>query len=371
MTGVLLQVDDLAVEFDTPKGPLRAVRGVSFQVGEGETLAIVGESGSGKSVTAHTLMGLVPPRARIVSGRVTIEGRDVTGLSDEELRRTPRRANRDDLPGPAERAEPVADRGLPDRRDVPPRTAASAARRPGAVAVEPAWSEVGHPGRRAAPGRLPAPVLRRHAPAGDDRDGARLRPAAAHRRRADHRAGRHRAGADPGLLRQLQRATRHWRCMLITHDLGVVAEPPTGSRSCTRAASSRRAPSPRCSSARRTRTRRACCERCRAGDGASAAGGRSPASPRPAGAARPAAPSIRAARSPAAAAGKSSPELLRAGGRAGQRGATSPQEVMTAVHAESGEPLPASVARPGDQLPVTPRASVGVDARRRSGPSPA
>ncbi|GGP04125.1 ABC transporter ATP-binding protein [Nonomuraea glycinis] len=86
MTGVLLQVDDLAVEFDTPKGPLRAVRGVSFQVGEGETLAIVGESGSGKSVTAHTLMGLVPLRARIVSGRVTIEGRDVTGLSDKEWR---------------------------------------------------------------------------------------------------------------------------------------------------------------------------------------------------------------------------------------------------------------------------------------------
>ncbi|MDR8412398.1 ABC transporter ATP-binding protein [Nonomuraea sp. 3-1Str] len=78
----LLEVEDLAVEFDTPRGPLRAVRGVSFQVGECETLAIVGESGSGKSVTAHTLMGLTPLLARVAGGRVTIEGRDVVGLPD-------------------------------------------------------------------------------------------------------------------------------------------------------------------------------------------------------------------------------------------------------------------------------------------------
>ncbi|WP_406311386.1 ABC transporter ATP-binding protein [Streptosporangium sp. NBC_01639] len=82
----LLEVDGLAVEFDTPKGPLRAVRGVSFQVNEGETLAIVGESGSGKSVTAQTLLGLVPLRARIAAGRVAIEGRDVTELPEREWR---------------------------------------------------------------------------------------------------------------------------------------------------------------------------------------------------------------------------------------------------------------------------------------------
>ncbi|MFC5823419.1 ATP-binding cassette domain-containing protein, partial [Nonomuraea insulae] len=80
----LLRVEDLAVEFDTPRGPLRAVRGVSFEVGECETLAIVGESGSGKSVTAQTLMGLVPLNARVTGGRVEIEGRDVVGLPDDE-----------------------------------------------------------------------------------------------------------------------------------------------------------------------------------------------------------------------------------------------------------------------------------------------
>ncbi|MGW0807768.1 ABC transporter ATP-binding protein [Nonomuraea sp. NPDC002799] len=82
----LLRVEDLAVEFDTPRGPLRAVRGVSFEVGACETLAIVGESGSGKSVTAQTLMGLVPLNARITGGRVEIEGRDVVGLPDAEWR---------------------------------------------------------------------------------------------------------------------------------------------------------------------------------------------------------------------------------------------------------------------------------------------
>ncbi|MEO3789409.1 ABC transporter ATP-binding protein [Nonomuraea sp. B10E15] len=80
----LLEVEDLAVEFDTPAGPLRAVRGVSFEVDECETLAIVGESGSGKSVTAQALMGLVPQSARIAGGRVSIEGRDVAGLSGRE-----------------------------------------------------------------------------------------------------------------------------------------------------------------------------------------------------------------------------------------------------------------------------------------------
>ncbi|MCG5212985.1 ABC transporter ATP-binding protein [Streptosporangium sp. KLBMP 9127] len=79
-------MDGLAVEFDTRKGPLRAVRGVSFHVEACETLAIVGESGSGKSVTAQALLGLVPSRARITAGSIAIEGRDVTGLSDAEWR---------------------------------------------------------------------------------------------------------------------------------------------------------------------------------------------------------------------------------------------------------------------------------------------
>ena len=84
---MLLDVKELAVDFSTPKGILQAVRGISFQLDEGEVLGIVGESGSGKSVTAHTLLKLVPGNGRIRSGRIDYRGRSVLDLPQEELRR--------------------------------------------------------------------------------------------------------------------------------------------------------------------------------------------------------------------------------------------------------------------------------------------
>jgi peptide/nickel transport system ATP-binding protein/oligopeptide transport system ATP-binding protein len=82
----LLTVDDLKVSFATEDGVVRAVDGVSFQLTAGEILAIVGESGSGKSVTAQTITGLTrAPNARI-SGSVTYRGRELNGLDDDQLR---------------------------------------------------------------------------------------------------------------------------------------------------------------------------------------------------------------------------------------------------------------------------------------------
>ncbi len=82
----VLSVDNLVVEFATYGGTVQAVRGVSYQVFEGETLAIVGESGCGKSVTVQALMGLVPmPPGRIVSGSAKLLGRDLIGLSQAQL----------------------------------------------------------------------------------------------------------------------------------------------------------------------------------------------------------------------------------------------------------------------------------------------
>tara|TARA_B100000586_G_scaffold81723_1_gene57684 strand:- start:1700 stop:2746 length:1047 start_codon:yes stop_codon:yes gene_type:complete len=76
----VLEVEDLAVEFDTYGGVVKAVRGVGFKVEQGETLAIVGESGCGKSVTVQSMMGLIPmPPGRITSGTARLRGREVLG----------------------------------------------------------------------------------------------------------------------------------------------------------------------------------------------------------------------------------------------------------------------------------------------------
>ena len=82
----LLDVSDLRTYFATREGDVRAVDGVSFEVEPGKTLGIVGESGCGKSVTALSIMGLIPkPPARIVSGSIVFEGKDLTRLREREL----------------------------------------------------------------------------------------------------------------------------------------------------------------------------------------------------------------------------------------------------------------------------------------------
>jgi oligopeptide/dipeptide ABC transporter ATP-binding protein len=82
----LLEVDDLHTYFHTREGVVRAVDGVSFTLERGKTLGIVGESGCGKSVTALSIMGLIPkPPARIEQGSVTFGGRELTRLSEREL----------------------------------------------------------------------------------------------------------------------------------------------------------------------------------------------------------------------------------------------------------------------------------------------
>ena len=76
----LLKVDNLQVDFQTYGGVVQAVRGVSFEVMPGQTLAIVGESGCGKSVTVQSLLGLIPmPPGRIHQGTATLKGRDILG----------------------------------------------------------------------------------------------------------------------------------------------------------------------------------------------------------------------------------------------------------------------------------------------------
>jgi peptide/nickel transport system ATP-binding protein len=87
MPEALLRVDDLRTHFFTLDGVTRAVDGVSLSVEAGETLGVVGESGCGKSVTALSIMRLLPPKlGRVVSGAIRFDGRDLLALSEAEMR---------------------------------------------------------------------------------------------------------------------------------------------------------------------------------------------------------------------------------------------------------------------------------------------
>ena len=88
MSEPLLQVRDLITAFDTDAGLIRAVDQVSFDIARGKTLGIVGESGCGKSVTAMSLVRLLPqPAGKILQGEVLFKGRDLTRLKPEEIRK--------------------------------------------------------------------------------------------------------------------------------------------------------------------------------------------------------------------------------------------------------------------------------------------
>ena len=86
MTAPLLQVRDLHTRFLTDDGPVQAVNGVSFDVHEGESLGIVGESGCGKSVTALSIMGLVPEPGRVTGGEIRFRGDDLLRMRPEDVR---------------------------------------------------------------------------------------------------------------------------------------------------------------------------------------------------------------------------------------------------------------------------------------------
>ncbi|MGI5430767.1 dipeptide/oligopeptide/nickel ABC transporter permease/ATP-binding protein [Streptomyces sp. CA-179760] len=82
-----LVVEDLSVDVRTPAGPVHVVRGVSFAVRSGETLALLGESGCGKSMTAHAVAGLLDPVAEVVGGQVRLDGENLLGLGARARRR--------------------------------------------------------------------------------------------------------------------------------------------------------------------------------------------------------------------------------------------------------------------------------------------
>ena len=209
--GLLLEVEDLYVEFHTPRRRRHARSTASRSTcDQGETLAILGESGSGKSVTAQAIMGILDmPPAVIPDGHDPLLRPGPALDAARSSAGDPRPGDLDDLPGRPVLAEPGLPGRLADRRDVPDRTGAS--NKSDALAAGHRAHGAGpDPGRARARQGLPAPVLRRHAPAHHDRDGHRARPGGAHRRRADHRPRRHRPGADHGAARRSSRRSARW-----------------------------------------------------------------------------------------------------------------------------------------------------------------
>ena len=82
----LLQVKNLVVEFPSRHGTLRALDGISFDIAPGEILGVVGESGAGKSLTGASIIGLLEPPGRIASGSITLQGERIDQLSNDQMR---------------------------------------------------------------------------------------------------------------------------------------------------------------------------------------------------------------------------------------------------------------------------------------------
>ena len=176
----LLEIEGLQTHIRLKQAVVRPVDGVSLHVDQGETLGIVGESGCGKTMTALSIMNLLPVGGHIVGGSIRLDGTEISGLDDEAMRQV--RGNEIGMifQDPLTSLNPTMTVGKQIAETVLLHRAVSHAQ-----AMDRAVGGAG-PGRNAegqGAGRgVPAPVLRRDAAAGDDRDGAGLRAEAADRR---------------------------------------------------------------------------------------------------------------------------------------------------------------------------------------------
>ena len=132
-TPVLLEIDGVRTYIRQRQAVVRAVDGVSFSVDAGETVGIVGESGCGKTMTGMSVISLLPPGGYIAGGSILFEGRDLTKISDREIRDV--RGNQVAMifQDPMTSLESDDDDRAPDRRarHAPPRSLARGRARPG------------------------------------------------------------------------------------------------------------------------------------------------------------------------------------------------------------------------------------------------
>ena len=210
IVGTLLSVRGLKTYFDLDEGVVKAVDGVSFDLERGRTLGIVGESGSGKSVTNLSVLRLVPsPPGRIVAGQILFDGQDIVSMSAEAIRKIRGKRIAMIFQDPMSSLNPFMriSKQLMEMTELHLGIQRAAGARPRRQDA----GDGRDPRRAHARQRLPARIFRRHASARDDRDGAFLRPGAADRGRAHHRARRHDSGADPRSHPDAEGGDRHER----------------------------------------------------------------------------------------------------------------------------------------------------------------
>ncbi len=204
----LVLVRNLSVEFRSGDTQHVAVKGIDFAIGKGETVALVGESGSGKTVSALSIMRLLPyPAAHHPTGEIFFEGKD--------LLKTPDRVMRDIRGGrisiifqepmtslnPLHTIEQQVGEILRLHKGLTEADAHVTRARPAAQGRHPRAGEAAR--------RVSSPALRRSAPARDDRDGPGQRARSADRRRADDGARRDDPGADPRAAEEPAARVRH------------------------------------------------------------------------------------------------------------------------------------------------------------------
>ena len=215
---VILEVKDLSVNFWVNNEWFTAAENVNYQLKAGEVLAIVGESGSGKTQSSMSLIGLLPTNGR-ATGSAKLKGTELIGMSAAALRQV--RGNEISVifQEPMTRSTPSTRSGSRSWKLCGPTS--SCPQRGQGPALE-LMELVEIPNPEDSYSKFPH-QLGWAAAADHDRPGARLRPEAVDRRRADHRARRHRAGGDPEADAELRERVSAG-IILITHDMGVVAD---------------------------------------------------------------------------------------------------------------------------------------------------
>ena len=176
----LLELDGLQTEIRLRRAVVHALDGVSLTVDPGECLGIVGESGCGKTMTALSIMRLLPPGGHIVGGKIILDGTEISALDDNSMRHV--RGNEIGMifQDPMTSLNPTIKIGDQISETVRlHRGATNVQARERAIEV---LGLVGMPRPAERVEQLPASVVRWHAPAGDDRHGAGLRAETAHRR---------------------------------------------------------------------------------------------------------------------------------------------------------------------------------------------